>query len=1259
MKYFTNKTLQRRILASVLAFGVWGVAAVAGATTYGEHTIISKSKFPVEGKDYVNYALKGSNGSTYVNFRLVTAAGINNKRVYSTEGYFKDGDNEAKLEDGETPRSATKDDVNALANAQSYLEKITGMPTGAVPNVVVLASTESDNLDAGCLSEDNDYGYTYLSSYYIPELQDKELSKVENVAAMITVNSFEKTDGPLTVLLENGAEPNNTVTLMHEYFHGLGISGGGNSLATVLDKDGNKITGKHLQGVDEDAFSRLVYDIYDQPLNFATYKVSVKPEAGEEEEEPEEASIALVKSVELGKKDKTTPEKGINYVYSEDSTEANGDESFAGLYLRGKNIDAVLKGAKIAWPNGVELDAVPGIPLNCWEDSGTGEYSLEVSHLELQNSLMSHQSYRNWGVLMEAELAVLQDIGYNVNRKAFYGSSIYASGTEEDTNTVVNKNPYYELTTNGKSYQKGVPSTVANGIGLHIYGSYNDVIQAADLLTKGDYALGARIDGIYNEFTVDKGVTVAGNGKNGSGIAVSWGMGHELNINGIVEATGEGGKALRLDFGDNMLGNDKSYIGSYLVLMQEDEEEGTRNNVNNNLFASPLVNNINVNGSIKGNEAAIYMSPNAFVKNINIMSGAEISGDIINEWKHVTTDQVSDPSNVELEYNPENKKNVKNLTLNEYCPNLVTAINVSVGQGNVFNYKDNITGSDNTKLNIVNGEMAFKGDADVVSISISQGATLSGGASLTVHDMTSKLADGYSDPASGYVFNAGTLMAGVGTEISSIDIEGNLAQTETGTLAAKFGSDGYCGGVDVSGIANVYGSFALVPAQGYFEADKEYQVTALTAGTYKGQYTASLDKSNEELSKLSPTLKVMTIKDATTKEEFIDDNTVATADGQGKFIITVDRKEDAYSSLAEDETTSELGQVLDANAAGADTDWKKLYAALDFSGGDGSGVRNGLQQLSGNVYGSAALNSLDIHRTLNNMLMSFDTNGYSNGAEVLGNLEDDAIVRHKAVVPFTKYTSQSSFTAHNTGVYGFADKMGKDGLMIGYHAAVNHSSLSGKANGSIKGDGVYLGTQLRYMPAKWGKVNAFGVARLAVEQERAHRRTVIGSWSGTTDDDYTSWSGSAKAGVEYGTKLKGFGALDYAFVHQPDISESGAVNRLKIDSKDYNSLRTQLGLKYTTSKKQLDKDSDYSTFLLSAWNHELLSKAGDQTLRFGTLEGGWSSRVKEHGRDSMTLGAGFTFHTPKKLDVTLMVGSDVYRKDGHSTYGKLGAEWKF
>lgn len=44
-----------------------------------------------------------------------------------------------------------------------------------------------------------------------------------------------------------------------------------------------------------------------------------------------------------------------------------------------------------------------------------------------------------------------------------------------------------------------------------------------------------------------------------------------------------------------------------------------------------LVDNYNISGVLKGGKNAIYIGKNAFVKNINVNNGANISGDITSD----------------------------------------------------------------------------------------------------------------------------------------------------------------------------------------------------------------------------------------------------------------------------------------------------------------------------------------------------------------------------------------------------------------------------------------------------------------------------------------------------------------------------------------------------------------------------------------------------------------------------------------------------
>ncbi|MDN2922143.1 autotransporter, partial [Campylobacter coli] len=55
------------------------------------------------------------------------------------------------------------------------------------------------------------------------------------------------------------------------------------------------------------------------------------------------------------------------------------------VYFKGENVAEVIKNDKLGY------DGVNGIPIKAWQG-----IILDMSHIDLDNSLMSHQSWRNY-----------------------------------------------------------------------------------------------------------------------------------------------------------------------------------------------------------------------------------------------------------------------------------------------------------------------------------------------------------------------------------------------------------------------------------------------------------------------------------------------------------------------------------------------------------------------------------------------------------------------------------------------------------------------------------------------------------------------------------------------------------------------------------------------------------------------------------------------------------------------------------------------
>ena len=505
--------------------------------------------------------------------------------------YFPEGDL-SDLKQASSSYNLNNDDILAIKDGFSYLANV--FENNSPVQIGIVANEDFTNNAFGTA------GYDDNNQFLAPEIADSAISN-DILAGIFYVNKWTITeDGHLPyaniTLLPNNYMPSLSPISVHEASHIMGIV----SLASesLFNDDTAQISLNEFS-----QFDRHLYDLNGNNLANAEYHLEISYDDA------------------VMQDDKAFISYGYHNLW--DIYDQYGYVSFeSGVYFSGENVSKALNGALLEHANGITGNLYPGIPIEGFE---MGDYP-DWSHFELQGSLLSHQSFRNWNTLMEIEMAALEDLGFKIDRRKHFGYSIYNSGTASSRYSFINTNPYYERSSDGSAYLTGVASSTAYGIGLHIYGSYTDVTQKADILANGAYSAGIRLEGINNNLQTDKDSLIHVNGAFGYGLLVDFGKEHEITHNGSIEALGPGGIGVAFDFGCGPIGSMFSGIGSYFVygnvngLIDEDK------------IAGALVEDFNVYGSIKGQYASIYAADNAYVKNINIYEGAYLKGDIINNW---------------------------------------------------------------------------------------------------------------------------------------------------------------------------------------------------------------------------------------------------------------------------------------------------------------------------------------------------------------------------------------------------------------------------------------------------------------------------------------------------------------------------------------------------------------------------------------------------------------------------------------------------
>jgi len=878
-----------------------------------------------------------------------------------------------------------------------------------------------------------------------------------------------------------------------------------------------------------------------------------------------------------------------NNPYTPDSFNAGSDKA----YFTGEHVQEVLAGA------------MPGLPVRIHSESGQIDTGY-MAHIELKNSLMSHQGYRNYTQFMEAELAAMQDMGYNIDRRNFFGYSIYGSGQQ-----LVNTNGYFLRNDAGTAYVPGQYNTAVLGLGLHIYGSYNTVYQQADLLTKGPGGAGVRVDGMGNTLIVQPGTRIYADGLNGRGIMFTYGKNHNLVQRGDVQALGELGIGASFDFGNNAMGDETSYRGSYIysikgtLLTPLDELNGA------------LVDNFDLTGRLAGSAAAIYISQNALVSNINVMRGAQIQGDIHSDYK---------------EQNGGGEQRLTYITFGQLAD----------GQGRAtgrpdpdfaLRYDGNIQGIDNLVVNAKGGRTSLNGSQALYGVVVDSGATLGGNSTYTLN-------------ADGAFANHGTVSPG--NSIGTIAINGNYKQSSTGNLLMEVNNHGAHDTLIVSGTAALDGTLTLAPATGWYATGTTLTLglgDLVQAGSTTGAF-ASLDSVIT-----SPTLLA-----------------AASTLGGNSYQLSITRQSNAYSQYALNDNARRAGRALDAMAGHAGSDIQPLYQTLDFSAPDGSTVAGALPQLSPEAYSAMAASSLNRERQIAGQISA-------RGQAIRRDAKADGQWRGFAI-PFGGGTSQNprgTLIGQNASSYGVtfgAEKLDsqRPDWSWGVYGAVSGQSVN--VNDGLHASGrstaFNLGMQAGYAPDPASGPYLFGLGQLGIEDAHFTRRLAIDSYSARNRADWTALTGTLMAGGGYRWALSQslsvgpMATLNYTRLNRPGLTESGNdASRLQLSSSHFDSLQSSIG---ASASLNLARPSGalLTASLQATWDHELLDNDYVQQAAFaGYPQASFASRNKLAGRDALGLTASLAYEVDKNFTVGASVNSQLFRSGYQAVSGNISLSRRF
>jgi len=784
-------------------------------------------------------------------------------------------------------------------------------------------------------------------------------------------------------------------------------------------------------------------------------------------------------------------------------------------------------------------------------------------------------SFRNIPFFSPAELAIFTDMGYNIILSDHFASAFYQDGTGMLQNNA-------DVFNSTKNY----------GVGVWIQSDDHNINQTGNLTSNGFAGAGVRVaDGLDNIFTLADSAAINANGEEGIGVVASAGANTLFVIRGDVNANGTNGVGFRFDFGPSLTFS-------------------TTNQITSSNYGAPLVERLDISGNISATTNAIQISDTAGIGSINIMNGASISGDIVSDARIDAGNGLTRPE-ITFGFEADMNGQVTGTADNAFD----------------FTFDDDIVGSTTFNATFAGGTTNLNGMSNFNDADVLAGATLTttgmintatfdllGGAnfinngSLNTNSMTTGInsrieGNGLFTSSSSITLN-GTTAPGnsIGTTIFNTDVifsPSSVEEIEIQPAANPIpGTDNDL--IQVNGTVTFNGGTVDVqgmPPGGAYTMGATYTWLQSTDGI--GVNTAPILTEDLLNFRLIP---------------FFTFNSAG-------FMLANDAPYLNSAVNYNERMTAAYLDVVKLNLGNPQI--QTLRDQLDLLPSTAA-VRNALNQLSGEIYGTSAIYQIQSMNHLMGMLMNQLGHNHAEHIPCMNEIwysgyASDGHVGHDGNASSTDYDSVGHIVGKS---WCISDRT----IMGAFFNTENQTIQSTDVMSRVENEAQRFGL---YFRDERGIVHTSLTGFAGWNNFDSSRTVRVNNLAGQNRADYDGWTTGFlyENGVTIGNEYlhaQPFASIQYFHADSGNFTEKGGpITSLRVGDIETSSFRSKLGgrYKFFNFRKLLSLDVE------SAWTHEFADTSADYQAGLTSAPGSFDARGADLGDDWLTFGPSINFMT--------------------------------